>query len=139
MKRTLLIFLGLFIAMQFIRPTQQNTTTVKNLELHAKPQVQELFKTSCYDCHSNSTVWPWYSQVAPFSWIISSHVKNGRKALNFSTWNSYDEEKKKDKLKSIYKKIYASMPMASYVSLHEEAKLTKQQREMIRDWTNVRR
>ena len=138
MKKALLIFWGLFIVMQFIRPTQENTITQENLEIQAKPEIKQMFKTSCYDCHSNSATWPWYSQIAPFSWIITSHVDNGRKALNFSTWNSYDEEKKQDKLRSIYKKVYAAMPLESYTAFHEDAKLSKEQRETIREWAQAR-
>lgn len=139
MKKALLIFFLVFVAMQFIRPTQQNAKVVNELEIEAKPEIMKIFKTSCYDCHSNKTKWPWYSQVAPFSWIISSHVEDGRKALNFNLWKEYDEQKQKDKLKAIYKKIYAAMPLKSYTRFHDEAKLTKEQRKMIRDWTGVRR
>lgn len=137
MKRTLLIFLGLFIVMQFIRPSHENITSSSKIALKTKPELEQVFKTSCYDCHSNNTTWPWYSEVAPFSWIISSHVKNGRKALNFSTWENYEDEKKQDKLKAIYKKIYTTMPLSSYVSFHKEAELSKAQKEMIREWTKV--
>ncbi|MFY9075441.1 cytochrome C [Malaciobacter mytili] len=139
MKRTLLIFLIVFVVMQFIRPTQQNAKTTKELEIVASSEVMQIFQTSCYDCHSNSTTWPWYSQVAPFSWVIASHVENGRTALNFSTWQEYPKEKQEEKLKSIYKKIYASMPLESYTAFHKEAQLSKEQREFIREWTGVRK
>ncbi len=76
MKRTLLIFFIVFIVMQFIRPTQQNAQTTNKSEIIASPEVMQIFQTSCYDCHSNNTTWPWYSQIAPFSWVISSHVEN---------------------------------------------------------------
>lgn len=139
MKKALLIFFVIFVVMQFIRPEQKNTKIVKELEIVAKPEVMNLFKTSCYDCHSNKTNWPWYSQVAPFSWVITSHVNDGRSALNFTQWNNYDKQKQEEKLRSIYKKVYAAMPLKSYTSFHEEADLTKEQREMIRNWTGVRR
>ena len=139
MKKALLIFLIIFVVMQFIRPEQKNTKIVKELEIVAKPEVMKLFKTSCYDCHSNKTNWPWYSQVAPFSWVITSHINEGRNALNFTQWNNYDKQKQEEKLRSIYKKVYAAMPLKSYIAFHEEADLTKEQREMIRNWTGVRR
>ena len=125
--------------MQFIRTEQFNIATAKELEIKAPLEVMNVFKTSCYDCHSNNVVWPSYSQIAPFSWIISSHVKNGRKALNFSLWEDYTEEEKKVELKEIYRTVYASMPLQSYIFLHEDADLTKKQRLMIRDWTGVRK
>ncbi len=139
MKRTLLIFLIVFVLMQFIRPEQSITQTSKELEIKAPLEVMNILKTSCYDCHSNNVVWPSYSQIAPFSWIISSHVKNGRKALNFSIWKNYTADEKKHELKQIYRTVYASMPLQSYTAFHEEAVLNKKQKMLIRDWTNVRK
>ena len=139
MKRTLLIFLIVFIVMQFIRPEQNIIQTSKELEIKAPLEVMSVLKTSCYDCHSNNVVWPSYSQIAPFSWIISSHVKNGRKALNFSIWENYTADEKKHELKQIYRTVYASMPLQSYTAFHEEAVLNKKQKMLIRDWTNVRK
>jgi len=138
MKRALLIFLIIFIVMQFIQPNKENIAVEKNLEIKAPPEVMTLLKTSCFDCHSNETTWPWYSNIAPFSWVIAPHVAEGRKALNFSVWEEYSIEKKDEKMKAIYRTAYASMPLPSYIYLHENANLTKVQRSMIRDWTGVR-
>ena len=139
MKRTLLIFLLVFIAMQAIQTEQKNFAVDKKLEIQAPDEIMTMFKTSCYDCHSNEANWPWYSKVAPFSWIITEHVDDGRKWLNFSEWENYTQEEKKKKLKGIYRTVYAVMPLNSYLWLHEEADLTKEQRKQIRDWTGVRR
>jgi len=139
MKRTLLIILLVFIAMQFIQTEKVNTQTNPKLEMKTLPQIGAIFETACYDCHSNYTNWPWYSYVAPFSWIIDSHVKNGRKALNFSIWESYDKEKKEEKMKAIFRTVYASMPLQSYIKAHKEANLTKEQRGLIREWTGVKK
>ncbi|CAM3414952.1 MAG: heme-binding domain-containing protein [Aliarcobacter sp.] len=138
MKLTLLIFLIIFIVMQFIQPNKENIVVDKNLEIKAPTEVMNLFKTSCFDCHSNETTWPWYSKIAPFSWVVANHVNTGRKALNFSTWENYSPQLKEEKLKAIYRTAYASMPLPSYIYAHEEANLTKEQRSMIRDWTGVR-
>jgi len=138
MKRALLIFLIIFVVMQFIRPNKENSAVDKNLEIKAPLEVMNILKTSCFDCHSNEVVYPWYSSIAPFSWVISTHVNNGKKALNFSTWENYSPELKDEKIKAIYRTAYASMPLPSYMFLHEDANLTKEQRSMIRDWTGVR-
>lgn len=138
MKLALLIFLIIFIVMQFIQPNKENIIVDKNLEIKAPTEVMTLLKTSCFDCHSNETTWPWYSQIAPFSWVVANHVNTGRKALNFSTWENYSPQLKEEKLKAIYRTAYASMPLPSYIYAHEEANLTKEQRSMIRDWTGVR-
>lgn len=139
MKRTLLIFLLIFIAMQFIQTKKVNSETNPKLAMATPPEITAIFKAACYDCHTNSTNWPWYSYVAPFSWIIDSHVTNGRKALNFSIWETYDEEKKEEKMKAIFRTAYASMPLASYIKAHEDADLTKEQRTLIREWTGVKK
>jgi len=139
MKRTLLIFLLVFIAMQFIQTEKVNSETNPELEMKTPPEITTIFKSACYDCHTNSTTWPWYSYVAPFSWIIDSHVTNGRKALNFSIWETYSEEKKEEKMKAIFRTAYASMPLASYIKAHEDADLTREQRTLIRKWTGVKK
>ncbi len=139
MKRTLLIFFIIFILMQFIQTNKENIAQEKNLEMKVDNiEVYNILKTACYDCHSNETVWPWYSKIAPFSWVVSNHVTEGKKALNFSTWENYNEEEKDEKIKDIYRTAYASMPLPSYIFAHENADLTKEQRSLIRNWTGVR-
>eukprot|EP01029_Cantina_marsupialis_P018085 TRINITY_DN411711_c0_g1_i1.p1 TRINITY_DN411711_c0_g1~~TRINITY_DN411711_c0_g1_i1.p1 ORF type:complete len:140 (-),score=19.90 TRINITY_DN411711_c0_g1_i1:313-732(-) len=139
MKRTLLIFLLVFVVMQFFQIEKTNEVTSKDLEIKAPENIMTVFKTSCYDCHSNEVKWPWYSNVAPFSWAIKRHVKNGRAWLNFSVWETYSEEEKQKKMKEIFRTVYAAMPLESYLWIHDEANLTKEQRTMIRDWTGVRK
>ena len=139
MKRTLLIFFIIFILMQFIQTNKENIAQEKNLEMTVDNiEVYNILKTACYDCHSNETVWPWYSKIAPFSWVVSNHVTEGKKALNFSTWENYNQEEKEEKIKDIYRTAYASMPLPSYIFAHENADLTKEQRSLIRNWTGVR-
>ncbi len=124
--------------MQFIQTDKTNPNVDKNKEIKANAEVMKIFKTACYDCHSNETIYPWYSKIAPFSWIVSNHINEGRKALNFSTWENYSDEEKKEHLKDIYRTVYASMPLQSYLWIHDDAILTKEQRTLIRDWTGVR-
>lgn len=102
--------------------------------IQAPEEIMTMLKTSCYDCHSYETKIPWYGNVAPMSWEVRSHIKEGRDWLNFQTWESYDEEKKQKLYKGIAKSISLSMPIPMYLSLHEEAKLTRAQRESIRKW-----
>ena len=138
MKRALFIFLIIFIVMQFIRPDRTNIAVEKSMEIQTPVEVRQIFQSACYDCHSNETRWPWYSEISPFAWVISNHVTQGRKALNFSIWENYSEEEKKEHLKDIYRTVYAAMPLPSYIFAHEEANLTKKQRSTVRDWTGVR-
>lgn len=139
MKRAVLIIFLVFISMQFIQTNKTTKQTDKSLEIQAPEHIMAMFKKACYDCHSNETKWPWYSNIAPFSWMISRNVNNGRKALNLSQWALYDEEKKKKKLKDIFRTAYASMPLEAYKKFHEQANLTKDERTQIRDWTGVKK
>ena len=84
MKLTLKILLAVFILMQFIVMDKPNYPIDEKIALHPPKDVEVILKKACYDCHSNHTNYPWYSWVAPFSWTLRSHVKEGRKALNFS-------------------------------------------------------
>lgn len=139
MKVTLLVFFVIFILMQAIQVDKTNPRTNKIMEIKAPKEIKEIFVNACYDCHSNETVWPWYSNIAPISWFVKDHVEEGRKALNFEEWENYSDEEKAKLLKKIHRTIYAAMPLASYISMHEKADLTKEQRELVRDWTGVRK
>lgn len=139
MKATIAIFFIIIVLIQAIQVDKTNPKTETSKEINTNSEIMAIFKKACYDCHSNKTVWPWYSNIAPFSWSIASHVEDGRKALNFSTWNDYSEEEKGKLLKKIHRTAYAAMPLASYITFHEEADLTKDERNLIRDWTGVRK
>jgi len=138
MKKVFLVAVLVLIAIQFITIDKTNLQTDKSLEIKAPEHIMSMFKTSCYDCHSNEVKWPWYSNVAPFSWVVSDHVDMGRKWLNFSTWENYTKEEKEKKLKGIFRTVYAAMPLQSYTFIHEDANLTKEQRTTIREWTGVK-
>ena len=125
----------MFLAFQLIQVDQNNPVFNKEDEIKAPKEVMSIFKRACYDCHSNETVWPWYSKIAPLSWNIKRHVKNGRDYVNFSTWKQYSQEKKDKALEGIYRTIYKAMPLQSYINWHDEAKLSKEDIKLIRDWT----
>jgi len=135
MKKFMLIVLAILLLLQFIPAKIENPQTDKKLEIKVNPELMSIFKRSCYDCHSNEVQIPWYQHIAPASFYIKKHVDLGRKWLNFSTWENYTEEQKDKKLKGIFRTVYAAMPLASYISLHKEAKLSKEEIKMIREWT----
>ncbi len=104
-------------------------------ELKAPPKVMAAIKKGCYDCHSNHTNWPWYSDIAPASFEVRAHVRDGRKWLNFAIWNKYDEEKKQKIYKGIAKTLVSgAMPLPSYLWIHKEARLTPKERKAIIEW-----
>ena len=138
MNKVLLAFLIIFALMQLIQTEQENFPIDDAKVIKAPTEIMTMLETSCFDCHSNQTNWPWYSKIAPFSWVISSHVNDGRRAVNYSEWEDYTEKEKLNELEATYRTVYAVMPLSSYLWLHPKADLTKEQRKQIREWTGVR-
>ncbi|GMU59903.1 MAG: hypothetical protein AMXMBFR34_16660 [Myxococcaceae bacterium] len=104
-------------------------------EIQAPDEVKGVLKRACWDCHSNETVWPWYARVAPVSFVVAHHVKDGRRHLNFSEWAGYSAERKAKKLEECGKEVSeGKMPMTSYVLLHPEAQLTDAEKKSLAAW-----
>ena len=132
------VLIGLFVVLvilQFFKVDIPNTKTNKNLEIKAPKKIMEIFKRSCYDCHSNTVKLPWYNNISPINYFIYEHVNLGRKYLNFSIWQTYTKEQKDKKLKGIYRTVYKAMPLPSYTWIHKDAILSKEEIKLIRDWT----
>ncbi len=101
----------------------------------APPEVSRLLRQACYDCHSNETRWPWYSYVAPVSWLIARDVKLGRRGFNFSEWGSYYPSTRQRKLQWIARALRErTMPPWSYVMLHRSAGLTEKNLVALEHW-----
>jgi hypothetical protein len=92
------------------------------------PQTRELAVRACFDCHSNETVWPWYSNVAPLSWLIQQDVVQGRRRLNFSDWNRTEREGTGEMARVIQR---GEMPPSYYTLLHPSAKLSPQETQAL--------
>lgn len=98
-------------------------------------EVESILKTSCYDCHSNNTNYPWYSQIQPIGLLLERDIEQGKKNLNFSEFGSYSKRKQQNKLASIAKQIKkGEMPLPIYTIIHKEAELTSAQKERINTW-----
>ncbi len=101
----------------------------------ASPEINSLLRRACYDCHSNETRWPWYSYVAPVSWLIARDVESGRRGLNFSEWGSYYPSTRRRKLQWIDRVLRErTMPPWSYVMLHRGAGLTEEDLVALEHW-----
>jgi Haem-binding domain len=134
-KLTPILLVPVFIGMQFV-PTpgvSKTSTTRPNTAETINPRVGKILDRSCRDCHSNRTAWPWYSHVAPVSWVISKHVNEGREILNFSEWGA--------QLPSEGERILicdavsdGRMPLSGYTAIHRNARLSKQDVEVICEW-----
>jgi len=96
------------------------------------PESRALAKRACFDCHSNETVWPWYSRIAPVSWLVRWDVDNGRKELNFSEWqNGLRKGERPEKIKE--ELVEGEMPPIQYRLIHAEARLTPAERQQLAD------
>jgi hypothetical protein len=135
MKEVLKYFLIFFILIQLIQIDRSNPKVDQAQTLKADEKVLNVIKDACYDCHSYETKYPRYSYIAPLSWLIKRNVNNGRKALNFSTYASMDDLLKQKRLqRSIQQVKSGMMPKSEYAALHEEAKLSKTQKDLYIHW-----
>jgi hypothetical protein len=99
-------------------------------------EVKALFERSCQNCHSDETSWPWYSYVAPISWIVAKDVHQGRAAMNLSEWGSYPADKRTDKLEEICEQLTnGDMPYRNYLLIHRRARITAKDRDLVCQWT----
>ncbi len=100
--------------------------------------ISEKLRTSCYDCHSNETVYPWYSSIAPFKWSVYDHVEEGREHLNFSEWKSISKLDLAEILDDLSEEVIeGEMPLKIYPYLHPKAKLSEADREAISEWADM--
>ena len=128
----LLIVAGL-VVIQFLPVDRQNPPVTGEVVAH--DPVMEALRNSCYDCHSNETRWPWYSRVAPVSWLIAEHVAEGRGHLNFSEWQGMPVEDRGQAMEKIWEEVEkGAMPLPTYLRMHPEAALTDPQLETLRRW-----
>jgi hypothetical protein len=115
---------------QFIQPKRTNPPVNPQRTFDAivkpSPDISAILHRSCYDCHSNSTRWPWYSHVAPVSWLVADDVKDGRQHMNFSEWGQLSKEEAQAKLKDIGNEVRdGEMPLWIYSLMHKEARLSQ--------------
>ena len=141
MKKILAILGAILILIQFLPVNLPETSADNPEDLFKTTQVPEniahMLKTSCYDCHSNETVYPWYSSFVPVSYLIIRDIREGRKKLNFSEWNKLSKVKKAKALDEISDEISeGEMPMKIYTVIHGGTSLSEKQKEVILEWTD---
>ena len=134
LKFIILSVVVLFVLAHFIPAEKTNPLVTQDIQ--TPDDVKTILKKACYDCHSNESVWPWYSNIVPVKMMIAKHVVEGRKHLNFSEWDSYNDTKKEHKLEETWEEIEkGAMPLSNYIPLHKEAKLSDEEKEIIKVWT----
>ncbi|HYI07728.1 MAG TPA: heme-binding domain-containing protein [Thermoanaerobaculia bacterium] len=135
LQRIVIVLAVVFLGMQFYRPARTNPVTDPSKILRAPAHIQPILERSCYDCHSNESKWPWYTNVAPLSWSIIDHVNEGREELSFSEWGNYSPKKADHKLEEICEMVERrDMPLPEYLWLHRDAKLSDADRRTLCNW-----
>ena len=133
-KWAAIAFCVAFIAIQLV-PVSRTNPPVEG-DFRGSTEVVSVLRRACYDCHSNETVWPWYSRVAPVSWVIAHDVTEGRAELNFSTWDQLSTEKQAKAMKESWKEVAeGEMPTWYYVVLHPEARLSANDQSVLQAWS----
>ncbi len=130
-----IVVIAVLIGIQFIPVSGTNPPVTG--EIKAPENVMRVLRNSCYDCHSNESLWPWYSKIAPVSWLVVSDVNEGREYLNFSEWESYSIQEKAEDLEEIWEDVEeGEMPLWYYLPLHPEARLSDKDMETIKNWVH---
>jgi mono/diheme cytochrome c family protein len=141
LKITVIVLAAAFVIIQFIRPSVTNPPENQPDTLEASTSVpsdvEAIFTRSCADCHSNRTIYPWYSYVAPTSWLLADDINGGRRELNLSTWNMGDTKRKVRKLDKICEEVQdGEMPLRQYLWIHWNAKPTPNEVKTLCAWTD---
>jgi hypothetical protein len=139
LKKIGFILVLVLVVAQFFGP-EKNDGDLASVDLflaetNPPENVLKIMKTSCFDCHSDKTNYPWYNNITPVNYWLDSHVKDGKKHLNFSKWNEYSLKKKEHKMDELYEEVEkGEMPLNSYTWTHSEANLTQEEIDAIVTW-----
>lgn len=134
LKRIAIPIVVFVAAIQFWPVDRTNPPVISDIQ--APPDIREVLRAACYDCHSNETHYPWYSYAAPVSWLVAQDVHEAREELNFSEWGSIPEGDRPGVAKHIWKEVEdGEMPLLMYRILHSDARLSEDQKNLLRDWS----
>lgn len=139
LKNTVLVLLLLFVAIQFFRIDKSNPPLILEndfITINKTPEnIAAILHKACYDCHSNDSKYPWYSNIAPISWWLKDHILEAREELNFSEWAEMSTKEKRKKLKESAEEIEkGEMPLTSYTLIHQNAKLTTEEIVLLKNY-----
>lgn len=139
LKKIGIVLLIVFVIAQFFGPEKNegdiNSVSTFIAETNPPENVLKILKESCFDCHSSTTKYPWYNNITPVNYWLAEHVKNGKKHLNFSKWDSYTLKRKEHKMDELHEEVEKKkMPLDSYTWTHSEANLTQEQINAIVTW-----
>lgn len=138
-KKILFVFLFVFVVIQFMQPARNQSGQVLQTDISKTYDIPKsvvtLLKNSCYDCHSNNTAYPWYSNIQPIGWILARDIENGKAKLNFSEFGSISPRRQISKLQNVENRIKdGTMPLQVYQVMHPSARLTEDEKRLLIDW-----
>ena len=144
LKKILLSTGVVIIVIQFFRPALNKSNHVFDSDISkivsTSDSVQALLKNTCYDCHSNNTDYPWYSNIQPVGWLMAKHIRKGKDELNYSEFGSYSLRRQLSKLDGITNSIRDDiMPMSSYKLMHKNSILSTYEKELLNKWVQQAR
>lgn len=134
-----ILLITAFVVIQFVgiektNPEFDSSTDFIVIE-NPPADIAQLLRSACYDCHSNQTVWPWYSNIAPVSWMLEEHVVDGRDNLNLNYWGEFDVEDRAYVIEEMIEEMEeGEMPIPGYLVTHSDAKLSQAQKEKLFTW-----
>ncbi len=139
LKITFFVVVALLLLLQFYPRKKNNINGPESQHLSSlhvlPPAVEGMLRSSCYDCHSNNTIYPWYYNIQPLAWWLDDHVKEGKRELNFSEFAGYNLAKQYHKLEEVEELVTeGEMPLKSYTITHGDARLNGQQKLVITNW-----
>ena len=139
LKKATIMVIVLLVVIQFFKTKENISTQVSENAItqhyDIPKNIQNILKTSCYDCHSNNTNYPWYNKIQPVNWWLADHVNEGKRKLNFDEFNTYSTKKKLHKLDEVIETIRENeMPLKSYTLIHGDAKLSDSDKQEIETW-----
>lgn len=141
LKQILIGLAVVLVLIQFIRPAKNlsgDTTNDISKKYVVPADVQDILKTSCYDCHSNSTVYPWYAEIQPVSLWLNNHINEGKDELNFNEFATYRIGRQYRKLKKLSEEVKEDeMPLSSYTLIHTNARMTDEAKKKVIQWSNA--
>lgn len=138
-KAALLLVVSFVLIQFFPRPKKNLSNSISNISIDKQypvpDSVIQILRVACYDCHSNNTFYPWYNNLQPVAWILDKHIREGKDELNFDEFGKYTSRRQKSKLKSIVSQIEDDeMPLTSYKLMHSEARINKEEKQLIINW-----
>ena len=134
-----LVLLVVIVGLQFFTPKYNHSAIVTSTDFvktfKSPENIAQMLHTSCYNCHSNNTIYPWYNKVQPVGWFLEDHINKGKEVLNLSEFGSYSSRKQQSKLVSMISQIEDDkMPLAAYTFIHHKARLSNEKKRTLLDY-----